>query len=184
MIRHGAAVRVAMRVSVVVAGLIAAAEGPAIRPQDDLFGYANEAWLQGTAVPGERVAYGTFAELADRTEADLQAIVDEVLARPSRPAGSTWQQIADLYISATDEPTIERRGAAPLQPELARIDAVRTSTALATEIGYLSSIGAGGPFAGSAGADPLHSGETRVRVLPGGTLLPGRAYYFDPDPPF
>ena len=151
-----------------------------VRPQDDLFRHVNGVWLASVAIPSDRVTYGTTAELTDTTEAALKAIVDDVLARPARP-GSPAQQIADMYRSATDEATIERLGAAPLQPELARIDAIRTPTDLAAETGRLSSIGAGGPFAGSTASDPLRPGTPIVRIVPGGTLLPDRAYYTGQD---
>src|SRR4051812_38175103 len=162
---------------------MAAFDAP-VRPQDDLSLYANGAWLAAVAMPAERVTFGTFAELSDKTDADLKRIVDEVVARPSRPSGSSWQQIADLYLSATDDARIEQLGAEPLRPELARIDAIGSAAALAAETGYLSSIGAGGPFAGSLAADTHTPGATTVRVTPGGTLLPARAYYFDPAGPF
>src|SRR2546430_2510399 len=113
----------AVSVGIAVLALMTA-QTAAIRPQDDLFGYVNGAWSEATSVPGDRVTYGTFAELGDKTEADLKAIVDDVVARPSRPTGSIWQQIADLYASATDEARIEQRGAEPLRPELSRIDAI------------------------------------------------------------
>jgi putative endopeptidase len=177
------------------AGLLAAGVSPlqrsgidlagidtSVRPQDDLFRYVNGVWLAGTDVPPDRVTYGTMAELADKTEADLKAIVDDVIARRPRATGSPAQQLADLYASATDDATIERLGAAPLRPELARIDAIRTASDVAAEAGRLSSIGAGGPFAGSTGSDPLRPGTPIVRIVPGGTLLPDRAYYTGQDP--
>lgn len=169
---------------VTIAAALLVPSGAAVRPADDLYRHANAEWLAHTAMPSDRVTYGTFAELADRTEADVKSIVDAVIARRSRPAGSTWQQIADLYLSATDETRIEALGAAPLQPELARIDAIRTAADLAAECGRLSAAGAGGPFAGAAGADGNSRDRTVVRITPGGTLLPSRAYYFDAAAPY
>jgi predicted metalloendopeptidase len=181
--------------AVVVVALAAATSGPrsgldiaaldrSVRPQDDLFRYANGTWLTTVEIPADRVSFGAFAALSDKTEADLKTIIDDVLARPSRAPGSSRQQIADLYLSAIDEERIERLGAAPLAPELARIDAITSAEALAAEAGHLSSIGAGGPFAGSVGADPSQAGVALVRIQPGGTLLPGRDYYVGASPPF
>jgi putative endopeptidase len=163
-------------------GLDVAAFDRSVRPQDDLFRHVNGVWLKTVDVPADRVTYGTTAELADKTEADLKAIVDDVIGRRPRTNGTPAQQIADLYLSTIDEATIERLGAAPLQPELARIDAIRTATDLAAEAGRLSSIGAGGPFGGVTGADPLRPATPIVRIVPGGTLLPDRAYYTGTDP--
>jgi len=163
-------------------GLDPATFDRSVRPQDDLFRHVNGAWLKTTEIPPDRVSYGTHAELADRTDVDLKAVIDGVIAQRTRPNGSAAQQIADLYLSATDEARIERLGAAPLQPELARIDAIASATDLAAEAGRLSAIGAGGPFAGSTRADPDRPGTPIVHVVPGGTLLPDRSYYDSQDP--
>jgi putative endopeptidase len=176
-----------------LAGAMTRAQGPrsgldvsgfdrTVAPQDDLYRHVNAGWLARVTIPGDRVTFGAFAELQDKTEADLRAIIEELAARPDRPRGSPAQQIADLYASVVDEERIEQLGAAPIQPELARIDAIRSTPDLAAEAGYLSSIAAGGPFGGTVGIDPLNSGAPVVRVTQGGTLLPDRDYYLKDDP--
>jgi putative endopeptidase len=168
--------------AIVLAGL---GGGPAdVRPQDDLFGHVNGAWVAATDVPADRVSSGTFADIADRTEAQLRAIVEDVVAGRARVGGATRQQVTALYRSANDEARIEARGAAPLGDELTRIDAVRSVAALAAETGRLSSLGTGGPFDGGPVTDPAHPGQTIVRIVPGGTLLPDLRYYVDSAAPF
>jgi putative endopeptidase len=175
------------------AGAMTRAQGPrsgldvsgfdrTIAPQDDLYRHVNAGWLARVTIPGDRVTFGAFAELQDKTEDDLRAIIEELAARPDRPRGSPAQQIADLYTSVVDEARIEQLGAAPIQPELGRIDAIRSTRDLAAEAGYLSSIAAGGPFGGTVGIDPLNPGAPVVRVTQGGTLLPDRDYYLKGDP--
>ena len=154
----------------------------AVRPQDDLYRHVNGRWLQRTAMPVDRVSYGAFAEIADRTELDLRAIIDEVRARPSRPHGSAAQQIADLYASVIDEARIDRLGVTAIEPELRRIEAIRSTRDVATEAGHLSSIAAGGPFGGTVGIDPQNPGAPVARVTQGGILLPDRDYYLSTDP--
>jgi predicted metalloendopeptidase len=157
---------------------------PGVRPQDDLFASVNAEWLRTTDIPPDRVSYGTFGDIADRTEADLRVIVEDVIAGRTRAAGATRQQVAALYGSAIDETRIDARGAAPLADELARIDAIGSVSDVAAETGRLSSLGAGGPFDGGRVADPRSPGQTIVRVLPGGTLLPDLRYYVDTAKPF
>ena len=67
-----------------------------VRPQDDLFRAVNGGWLSRTPVPPDRVTYGTYLELADKTDADLRTIVERVAADRERQRGSA-RQIADLY---------------------------------------------------------------------------------------
>jgi putative endopeptidase len=165
-------------------GLDAVAFDRAVRPQDDLYRYVNGAWLKATTIPGDRVSYGAFAEIADKTEVDLQLLIEDIAARPNRPHGSAAQQIADLYASIVDERHIEQLGSAPIQPELSRIDAIATTSGIAAEAGFLSSIAAGGPFGGSVGNDPLNPGAPVARVTQGGILLPDRDYYLSAAPAF
>jgi predicted metalloendopeptidase len=152
-----------------------------VRPQDDLYRFVNGGWVDRTSVPPDRVSYGTFPALADRAEHQLREIIDEVAATPDRKPGSTRQQIADLYASILDEATLEALGDRPLRPELARIDAIRTTHDLAAEAGALTAIAAGGPFAGTVTTDPQDPTRLIVAVAQGGTLLPDRDYYLKDD---
>jgi predicted metalloendopeptidase len=164
-------------------GLDPAGFDRAVRPQDDLFRYVNGAWLARTTIPDDRVTYGGFAEIVDKTDRDLRQLIEAAMARPNRPRGSPAQQIVDLYTSMMNVEEIERRGADAIRPELQRLDAMRTARDVAAEAGYLSSIAAGGPFGGLVGIDPLNPGAPVVRVTQGGILLPDRDYYLKDDPP-
>ncbi len=164
-------------------GLDPAGFDRSVAPQDDLYAYVNHAWLESTAMPADRVSYGAFGEIADRTEADLRVLIEEIAARPVRPRGSPSQQIADLYSSVVDEHRVEALGLAPALPEIHRIDAIASARDMAVEAGYLSSIAAGGPFGGSVGRDPMNAGAPVARVTQGGLLLPDRDYYLAADAP-
>jgi predicted metalloendopeptidase len=147
-----------------------------IRPQDDLYGFANGGWLKTAEIPADRVNYGTFTELSERTEDDLRIIIENLKGR-----GGPERQIRDLYASVIDVEGVEARGMAALTPGLRRIDAIDSIPKLAEECGRLSSIGAGGPFAASAGVDARNPGQIIVQVTQGGTLLPDREYYLKRD---
>jgi putative endopeptidase len=153
-----------------------------VLPQDDLYRHVNAGWLARTTMPTDRVTYGVFAELTEKTERDLQAIIEEIAARPDRPKGSTAQQVADLYASTVNVARIEELGAAAIEPVVRRIDAAKSHRDIAAEAGYLSSIAAGGPFGGAVGMDPMNPGLPVARVTQGGILLPDRDYYVSSDP--
>ena len=157
-------------------GLDLASLDRSIRPQDDLYGFANGGWLRAPQIPPDRVAYGTFSALADRAEHDLRAIIENLKGR-----SHAEHQIRDLYASVLDEQGVEARGMAALKPQLARIDAIDSISTLAEECGRLSAIGAGGPFAASAGIDARNPRQILVNVSQGGTLLPDRDYYLRQD---
>ena len=147
-----------------------------VRPQDDLYRYANGSWLDRSAIPADRVTWGAFAELAEQAELDVRRIIESLEGR-SGPE----RQIRDLYTSMTNEAHIEAVGAAPIREELARIDAIDTPAALARQIGRLSAMNAGGPFGASAGIDISNPMALIVSVAQGGTLLPERDYYVRTD---
>jgi putative endopeptidase len=157
-------------------GLDLAALDRSVRPQDDLYRFANGAWLQRSEIPPDRVSYGTFPELTDRTELQLREIIESLAGR-----NATERKIRDFYTSVMDERRIEEIGLATVQPVLQRIDAIDSVKALATECGRLSSGGGGGPFQTSAGVDARDPRRIIVQVTQGGTLLPDRQYYLNPD---
>jgi putative endopeptidase len=163
-----------------VSGLDLSALDRTVRPQDDLYRFANGGWLARTDIPSDRVSYSAFIELADKADADIRALV-EAAGSSSARRGSTAQQIGDLYASMMNEARIEALGVTPLRPELDRIDAIRTPTELAAEAGYLSSIAAGGPFPGFVAEDAREPGQLVVHLGQGGTLLPDRDYYLKDD---
>jgi predicted metalloendopeptidase len=163
-----------------VSGLDVASLDRTVRPQDDLYRFANGGWLASTDIPSDRVSYSAFIELADKAEADIRALIEE--ARSSNPKrGSAAQQIGDLYTSMINEARIEELGAAPIRPELDKIDAMATPADLAAEAGYLSSIASGGPFSGFVAEDAREPGQLVVHLSQGGTLLPDRDYYLRDD---
>lgn len=168
----------------VTSGLDLASLDRTVRPQDDLYRFANGGWLARTDIPSDRVAYGAFIELADKAESDIRAIIEEAAAAADARRGSTAQQIGDLYASMMNEARIEELGIAPIRPELDTIDAIANPTDLAAEAGYLSSIAGGGPFTGFVAEDARDPGQLVVHLGQGGTLLPDRDYYLRDDARF
>jgi putative endopeptidase len=180
-----------------LAATLAAAQAPArpsgldltafdrsVRPQDDLFAFVNGGWVSRTPMPSDRVTYGGVNELADNVESDLRTIIEGLSAgRPPR-RGSPEQQIADLYTSLMDEARLESLGDAPIRPHLQKIDDAATAQEFAAVAGYLSSVAAGGPFAGSVAQDGSNPQQLVVQVTQGGTLLPDPEYYVSDAPRF
>ncbi len=151
-----------------------------VRPQDDLYRFANGGWLDRTGIPPDRVSYGTFIELADRADQDVRRIIERLDGRLT----PDQQRVRALYASMMNEERIEALGAEPIRGELRRIDAIDSAKDLARQAGRLSSLGAGGPFGASAGIDARNPQALIVTVTQGGTLLPERDYYLNPGPAF
>ena len=80
-----------------------------------------------------------------------------------------------------DEPAIEAKGLTPIEPELARIDAIRNVAGLRSEIGRLQSQGVGVVFAFGSEEDRKDSSRVIAAALQGGLGLPDRDYYLKKD---
>src|SRR5215510_10565312 len=100
-------------------GIDLSALDKSVRPQDDLFRYVNGGWLAKTEIPPDKAIYGTFVQLLDKSEADLYALIEELAGDRNKQAGSTAQQVGDLYGSFINEARVNSLGAGPLKPRLA-----------------------------------------------------------------
>src|ERR671921_2141547 len=90
----------------------------AVRPQYDLYRFANAEWLAAHEIPADKAIYGAFHALSDTAEQDVRAIVEKTVAA-GHPDGSEARKVADLYTSFMDTETIERLGAEPIAEQLA-----------------------------------------------------------------
>ncbi|QDP81825.1 M13 family metallopeptidase [Nocardia otitidiscaviarum] len=143
---------------------------PGVRPQDDLYRYVNGKWLENYRLPADKPAYGTFAEVEDRTQRHLKEIVTGI----HNPAdGSPQQQIRDLYDAYLDPDEIDALGMAPLADPLRRIDAARSKPDLALVMGQLPIDGLIGL---SVGPDDRDAARNIASISQSGLGLPEQDY--------
>ncbi|MFP5378364.1 MAG: hypothetical protein ACLGHP_01125, partial [Vicinamibacteria bacterium] len=159
-----------------VSGLDLATFDTAVRPQDDLAGHVNGGWLAATEIPADRASYGAFNEVFDRTQEQLRVLVEEAAA----PGGSAEsRKIGDFYTAFMDETRVNTLGLAPLEPELAAIDALRTKTDLARHFARLAAISVDAPIIGFVESDARDPGTSVFYAFQGGLGLPDRDYYLE-----
>jgi putative endopeptidase len=104
-----------------------------VSPGDDFFRYANGRWLETTEIPADRSSYGSFSELTENARVQTRAIMEEAAANPA--ASGDVRKVGDFYTAFMDEATIEQRGLAPVQAELAAIEAIQNRSQLASALG-------------------------------------------------
>jgi predicted metalloendopeptidase len=155
-----------------------------VRPQDDLYQHVNGGWLARTEIPADRVAYSASTEIEERTYRNLQAIVEEMVAKDNLQKGSPEQQIADLYRSLMADDWINALGVRPIQKGLDRIHGIDTPREFAAEAGYLASIGSGGPFGAQLAFDPVDPRVPAIQLMQSGIMLPDRDYYLVDEEPY
>jgi len=147
-----------------------------VDPCIDFYHYACGTWLKQNPVPPDRSIYGRFSELTDRNHAILRDTLEKTSAPdPGRTANQ--QKIGDYYASCMDESTIEKKGTAALQPELARIDGLETKDALPTLMAHFSMVGTNAFFGLGVQQDAKDSTQEIAAIYQGGLGLPDRDFY-------
>src|SRR5262245_28646658 len=81
------------------------------KPGNDLFGYANGAWLRAATIPAGRDRWTVRDEINERTRRQVATILDD--ARSAHP-GSLARKVADFRSAYLDEAAIEERDVAAL----------------------------------------------------------------------
>jgi putative endopeptidase len=90
-----------------------------INPCSDFFQYACHKWIEANPIPADQAGSGTFSKLVIWNVAAVHNTLEDAAKGANRtPAG---QKAGDYYASCMDEPTINKLGITPLQPELDRI---------------------------------------------------------------
>jgi putative endopeptidase len=151
-----------------------------IRPGDDFFTFVNGKWVAETEIPADKATWGGFSILADQAQADVRAIIEEAAAARSAP-GSDEQKVGDLYKSYMDMETRDEKGVAPLDPELARIDAIENHTDLARYFAAANRRGYPVPVGISQNEDFRDPQHYMIYAWQAGLGLPDREYYFAED---
>jgi len=163
-------------------GLDLTAFDRSVRPQDDLYRFVNGGWVDRTELPAERAFYAAYTELADKVDADLRAIIEDLASGPPRRQGSAAQQIVDMYTSMIDVTRSDELGVTPIRPQLDRIDAIRTPKEFASVLGALGAVSTTAPFNLSVAVDPATPTELVLHMAQGGTLMGDRDYYLSGEP--
>ncbi|WDZ50593.1 M13 family metallopeptidase [Acinetobacter vivianii] len=150
---------------------------------NDFYDYVNGKWLKQTEIPADKARWGAFNELHELSTNQLHRIVEDLTAQ-KWAVGSVEQKIASLYASFMDEKAIEAKGIQPLQPELARVDALQSKKGFAQLMGHFSRIGVRTPFDISIGQDMKRSDVMIAGLVQRRLGLPDRDYYLKDDQKF
>jgi predicted metalloendopeptidase len=164
-----------------VPGLAQQNVDPSVRPQDDFYANRNGAWLKSATIPADKSSWGSGAEIRELIQARLRTIIEQAAADTAAAPGSSTRKMGDFYASFMDEQAIEKRGLAPLAPELARIDAINDKRALAGLFAHMGKLGASAPFVVGIHQDAKDSSKYVADLTQSGLGMPDRDYYLKPD---
>ncbi len=148
-----------------------------VRPQDDLYRFANGVWLAETSIPDDRVAVTSFTVVADRVQEQLFQLVTHVTQRPAAASAPASDRISCLYASFMDETAIEACGLSPLGDWFDSIDAISTTMDVARWVARANVIVGNSPLRITVDIDRRDSSVYRATLGQGTLGLPTRDHY-------
>jgi putative endopeptidase len=150
-----------------------------INPGDDFFSFANGAWLKANPIPASESNWGIAKLVDEDLYTKLRTISEAAAANKATAAGSDERKVGDFWDLAMDQGLADKLGIAPLQPDLARIDAIKDLGGV-LDMAFQMQHQNLDPFFGFGIAqDEKASDVMAVYVMQGGLGLPERDYYFN-----
>jgi len=148
-----------------------------IKPGDDFFRYANGAWIEQTAIPGDKPGYSLRLAMTDRVEQRLHDMMEAEGKKGGHEPKSLEGKIGAFYNSFMDEAHIEALGAKAISPELEAVRNAKSRDELAALMGRTNSDLEGGLFGLQTDIDLKDPKKYAVYVGQTGLGLPDRDYY-------
>ena len=158
-------------------GVDLTARNEAVKPGDDFFMYASGTWYDNYEMPADKTRYGAFSGLAERSEDDVKAIIEEIAAR--KDLNAEEKLVADFYNAYMDTETLNKLGVAPIKPLLSEISDISSTDDLAEMFGKSWLTGNKAPFGGGMWFNRLDPNKYEMSLGAGGLGLPDRSYYLE-----
>ncbi len=148
-----------------------------VKPGDDFFKYAGGTWYDNFELPSDKTRFGAFDKLHERSEEQIKALVEEI--SQSSNLNAEQQLIADFYAAYMDVDSANKKGLAPIQPLLEKIDQIDSKQALTAAFGNAWRDGSISPISASMWFNRLDPDQYQLSVGVSGLGLPDRSYYLD-----
>jgi putative endopeptidase len=152
-----------------------------VNPGDDFFRYANGGWLVANPIPDDYSRYGSFEQLREANDQQLQDLIAQISADKKALQGSNRQKIRDFYNSAMDTMAIEENGVGPLMPYIERINALQTKVELGEAFAFFHQLGSRPLFGLFASQDRMNTEMMIATIGQGGLGMSDRDYYLKDD---
>ncbi|WP_342315124.1 M13 family metallopeptidase [Lysobacter sp. FW306-1B-D06B] len=140
----------------------------------DFYANANADWLRSNTTPPASGSVSALEQLAARARQQQLDLLD---AASKSPQNNVQKLLGDFWASGLDEAAVERDGAQPIAPLLARIDAIKSAKDIPPAIAALHQVGIPVVFNFGADVDLDDLNRHIGYFAQGGLGLPDPAYY-------
>jgi endothelin-converting enzyme/putative endopeptidase len=173
---------------------------PTCKPCNDFWRYVNGGWLDKNPIPAHLSSWGPFSMLNEANQERTRTILEAAASDRSSKRSANQKRMGDLYASCMDTAAVDKRGLAPLEPDLNRIAAIQSVKDLNATLAAFQLSGRPfgetngavvGGFRLTTGQDPKNPSRVIVRIVErdaagrtGTSIfsLPDRDYYVKTDP--
>jgi putative endopeptidase len=162
-------------------GIDLTARNTEVAPGDDFYRYANGQWLRTTEIPADKSGFGTFEILGEKSNQQVQQIVESMGDEKNSLPGSRAQLVGDFYTAWMNEKGVEDLGLAELAAQLQAIESIKNRTALVSQLAQIQN---SSPFDIWIIPDPANATQSTVFVMQSGLGLPSRDHYLSNDSEF
>jgi putative endopeptidase len=149
-------------------------------PQTDFYNFCNGKWLKTTKIPDSDSRWGSFNEINERNLSNIKTILNSVSTNTTAKPGSDEQKLRDFYLTAMDSVKAEKMGLAPIKPQLAKIDALKTNEELIKLLAEFKKKGIATFIGSDVETDLKNSNRYLMYLGQSGYSLPDRDYYYLP----
>jgi len=151
-----------------------------VDPCVDFYKFSCGGWKTRNPIPADQAGWSVYAKLGNDNQQFLWGILEDDAKATNRTA--VQQKVGDYFSACMNTAAIDALGMKPIQPELARIDALKTRADVLSALISLHHEYAGSFFFGSGtGQDASDSSTVIVELGAGGLGLPDRDYYTKTD---
>lgn len=152
-----------------------------VKPGNDFYRYAAGGWMKSHPLDAEHPMNGAFVDLEEQNQKRIQELINEFATKPQQK-GSLGQKIGSIYNLMMDSVRLNREGAAPLKPYLAKVAAIKNIHEYQYVTSSLDFEGIGTlMFDMGVGADQRNASMNIVGISQGGLGLGERDYYLNDD---
>jgi len=150
-----------------------------VSPKEDFYKFACGGWMKNNPLPAEYSRFGLFDVLRDNAKTQLKDLIQTVSESPeAKIHGTNAQKVSDIYAMAMDSARLNKEGATPLLPILAKINGMKTGD-YEDISAWLTNRGTGCFFSIGVGTDAKNADMNILHLGEAGLGLGDRDYYLE-----